>query len=397
GEPTGPAVVATMGANGGELVAGDGAFRLEVPAGALAERTEFSVQPIHNTAWGGLGGAWRVSPAMAFAAPVQLTFALTAADLDGTAAGAVGVARQDPDGYWVAFADGAVDGDAGTLTVETDDLGSQREVDLAAHWRIRLEPPTATVAPGATRALELTATANALQWPFPDDAQLDLGPPAPYVSDEDVAWTVTGSPAGTVSGDRGSATFTAPEHAPCDSVNAVVATLAGGLEPRSTLWIADACTPTTPTDHDTPIEPGEWVGQSLTEGSGFEYYAEVVWSFDRDDVGVQRFTPTGTVTASVYQGDCTIDPLTHTIGPQDGELFVDPLAMTWSGQGVTVWTVTVTCPGAVVTLPFPVAWFGDFDEILTSSGEIERNDGYQVIAGGDEADGTSISWSFLLH
>ena len=123
GAPRGAAVTATIGAGGGVLESADGKLRVEVPAGAVASATEFSVQPIENKAWGALdvaSGAWRLAPhGTTFAKPVRLTFRYEDADLDGTAPALLRLASQDDEGYWRLYRQTVVNAAQRTISVET--------------------------------------------------------------------------------------------------------------------------------------------------------------------------------------------------------------------------------------------------------------------------------------
>lgn len=63
GTATGAPASKTIGAEGGSLSSTDGRITVTIPAGALANDTQIAIQPISNTASGGLGAAYRLSPA----------------------------------------------------------------------------------------------------------------------------------------------------------------------------------------------------------------------------------------------------------------------------------------------------------------------------------------------
>ncbi|MBK9374333.1 MAG: hypothetical protein IPN03_11535 [Holophagales bacterium] len=101
GIPDGAAATATIGTGGGSVSSPDGRLTLTVPAGALSGPVSFTVQPVTNLAWGGLGRAYRLTPERTvFAKPATLTFALTADDTSVVSTGGLGVGFQDADGYW---------------------------------------------------------------------------------------------------------------------------------------------------------------------------------------------------------------------------------------------------------------------------------------------------------
>src|SRR5262245_38775453 len=75
GTPDGAPSVQTIGAGGGTITNAGAGFTIDIPAGALASDTEITVQPITNTAWGGIGQGVRLTPdGLTFTQPVTLTF-----------------------------------------------------------------------------------------------------------------------------------------------------------------------------------------------------------------------------------------------------------------------------------------------------------------------------------
>src|SRR5207237_2640407 len=86
GTPAGSPVTKVIGAAGGSLSAGDGGITVTIPPGALAGDVSIAIQPIGNTAAGGLGPAYRLTPpGQTFTQPVQVSFPYADADLNGTA------------------------------------------------------------------------------------------------------------------------------------------------------------------------------------------------------------------------------------------------------------------------------------------------------------------------
>ncbi len=79
----------------------DGRLELTVPPGALSSDIILSAQPITNTAFGGLGTAYRLEPdGTTFAKPVTLMFKAGAEDLGKVSIEGMGMAFQDAEGYW---------------------------------------------------------------------------------------------------------------------------------------------------------------------------------------------------------------------------------------------------------------------------------------------------------
>jgi hypothetical protein len=103
-------------AAGGSLASDDGGLTIDVPAGAVAAPTEFSVQRISNTS-PGVGASYRIGPTgVAFAQLVTLTFRPPVA---GTPVAGLSVMTRDAaTGFWTAVQQNlVVDPVAGTLTV----------------------------------------------------------------------------------------------------------------------------------------------------------------------------------------------------------------------------------------------------------------------------------------
>jgi hypothetical protein len=397
GVPIGPAITASLGPDGGELASEDGAFRLVVPAGALSAETELTLEPITNTAWGGLGDAWRLSPEVAFDAPVQLVFAYDDADLLGTTEDALGVATHDAEGYWRAFPDGAVDAEARTLTVETEDLagpeplahGAEGAADFARHWRFRLEPVEATVKRGGRKQLALKActyTEN-FGWPFFSEED-GLGPPQPYTHSADVTWKVTGAYEGTVSGDRSRGTYTAPRaRAAAGSLNFVTAAFEIGTRrfvPKTTIHI-DA-------------EPRTWVGDSTLSTGIFTFVHDLAWTLDHVNGTEEWYVPSGRVRLTVTAEECTFAPLEHEVVPTDGLLVIDTAAdpPTYAGYGTVGWTVHQTCDGHTVDLPTVASFFGKADGGVGPIGTIRLDGDLEIIEHSyDLGGGAKLSWRFI--
>lgn len=394
GTPIGDPVTVRVDEDGGTLASDDGLFRLVVPPDALAEETELTLQPITNTAWGGLGDGYRVSPALSFAVPVQIVFGYTDDDLLGTAAEALGIASQDSDGYWTGAGDGSTDTDARTLTLETADLGAPVSLgrggpgsaDFARHWRIRLEPAEATVKIGGVRKLDLTVCSATEIFDDWGSSEIVLGPPGPYTHPRPVEWSVSGVPAGTVTGDSRGATYRAPTTpAASGRTNNVSAVLDNGgtaLRLQSTIRIEGETT---------------WVGTTDVSGPEYRYTTEVTWTLDRTDGTEQWFVPTGDVALTLDTGSCTAAPLGADVVPTDGLLIVDRSTdpPTYSGYGTTVWALTLTCPDApTVNLPFPAPWFGDAEDLLLTLGTVQTEAETEVIRDSHEIEDATISWRF---
>lgn len=110
-----PVASASIGAAGGTLLSGDGQLALIVPAGALTTATTIGIAAIANTAPGGTGFGYRLTPdGLAFAKPVTLTLTPTYGQLGGSTLEHVKLTFQDAQKRWQLI---PVTADAGSKTV----------------------------------------------------------------------------------------------------------------------------------------------------------------------------------------------------------------------------------------------------------------------------------------
>ncbi len=213
GTPTGNGVIATIGVRGGRLTSGDGGVTVTVPAGAVSGDVKLGVQPISNTAAGGIGSAFRLTPAgQKFAKPIRISFTTDSTDLDGTATGALGLAYQDTKGFW-EWTQTPPDASAKHLTITTSHFG-----DWSKAAALRLKPTRTTVRIGGTVSLVATAcvqnAAGSVIYlasecvPIPDDL-------SSFGAVVGGTWAVNGigggqSSVGTVKGTGTSGVYSAP-------------------------------------------------------------------------------------------------------------------------------------------------------------------------------------------
>jgi hypothetical protein len=219
GMPTGPATTAVIGPEGGTLDSADGMLRLTIGPGALAEDTTIGIEPITNTAPGGLGTAYRLSPdGTTFANPVELAFVVEDGDLAGSVEDVLTIGFQDHEGLWWAAPESDVvrELDANTIAVSTTHFS-----DWSRLSGLQLRPPEQTVREGETIGLTVVdcQTQGGDEENLPSllaqcsiDAEL---PPLPGLVDE---WAVDGIRGGSetvgtvIAGSRpDQALYTAPE------------------------------------------------------------------------------------------------------------------------------------------------------------------------------------------
>ena len=221
GTPLGETLSVRIDGTGGSVSSADGSLKLTIPAGALGGPTTLGIQPVTNTAPGGGGTSFKLTPdGITFAKPVQLTYRYSDEDLVGTSADALGVAFQQADGTW-RMLQSTVDRGAKTVSVNTTHFTAWSMVK-----GFQLLPKQATVKPGGSVALK----AVVCYAPVVGDDELQ---PLGYRCDsegEDLApllpinpvgnWSVNGMPGGNgavgtvAAADSRSAAYTAPAQAP---------------------------------------------------------------------------------------------------------------------------------------------------------------------------------------
>jgi hypothetical protein len=141
GTPNGSPTTTTIGPAGGSLMSADGALQLIVPAGALTTDTALTIQPITNSAWGGVGPAYRLTPdGTTFATPVSLVFEVTDELVVGSAAAFLDGVVQDDSGYWYVLKQRTLDVAGGTLTCRTSHFS-----DYSLIEGVQIRPASATI------------------------------------------------------------------------------------------------------------------------------------------------------------------------------------------------------------------------------------------------------------
>lgn len=346
GTPDGAPTAGTIGTAGGALASSDALFEVAIPAGALAADTEIGIQPITNTAWGGIGKGYRLTPdGLSFAAPIQLTFQIPAETSASIAFAFLDVAFQDDAGFWYALRNETVDDAAGTVTATTTHFS-----DYSPIAGVQIEPLNASVPTGQTLALNVRYCMFETTPQDPDLVALvatcdgDLAPFGTFSN-----WSVNGvvggnASSGTIapSGEQ-HATFTAPASVP--GSNPVAVSVQTTFEGAQALLVSNVTITST---HDT------WAGNVHVDGGdGSSIDAAVTWNYDETNGSLVGYYPSGqvTYTPQPMDGDCTVvsvTPNTHLIARDDGFLSIDVSAspMTFYGDAVTVWSAVrcISCP-----------------------------------------------------
>ncbi|CCG98400.1 hypothetical protein FAES_0388 [Fibrella aestuarina BUZ 2] len=171
GKPIGAATTKTIGAAGGSLTTSDGKLTLTFPAGALANETLISVQPVENKAINGVGIAYEFGPdGSRFAKPVTFTYHYAPTELLGTTPQAMALASQNAEHVWLLERFVKVDPVSRTI---------QGKIDHFSWWSIitlfYMTPEAATLGPTNWVDLKIQQAADLPTIPTSADAdQLPL-------------------------------------------------------------------------------------------------------------------------------------------------------------------------------------------------------------------------------
>ncbi len=296
GTATGNPETKTIGTGGGTLTLLDGRLELTVPPGALSSEIILSAQPITNTAFGGLGTAYRLEPDGAtFAKPVTLIFKAGAEDLGKVSIEGMGMAFQDAEGYWKRLPGATFDAAAKTLTVATDHFTDYAPVAVTL-----LQPLAKTVKPGETVELELSNCYPVNVSTDPDDWRGYRCDNYFGVDESAKEWFVNGitggdGTVGTINGISDSARYIAPGEPPSPStVNASVKLTNGsGAEAQNVELFSQI----------TVSEPGDFKGAITInwQFSGLNFVITIndaTLTLKDDGIDETNYTLSGTATIS---------------------------------------------------------------------------------------------------
>jgi hypothetical protein len=371
---------ASIGPSGGSIQSADGRLTLKVPAGALAAPTTLSIAPITNTAPNAIGSGYSLSPAgVAFQGAAQLVLAYTNADLNGTGAGALGIASDDGSS-WQAILGGSLDPVARALTVPVSSTSpvptaaagrriqnARARGNLGPYGSVHIEPKSAVVPVRGRLTLSLnfvgpSSTSTSSRGFFA------LVPGGVLISD--VRWSVTGdflpnAPYGRISATAGlNAVYTAPNCIPQFnpvSVGASVRASGGGHFPATASVNANVRV----IERDWRIEVTYESRSRCVLGAAWslEYTRGHDGAFSLDDDGrvidyVPGLTHTQTTSPAWCPGfgnSCTQPALVSPIGDLNlsdvtGRLVSDGLI-----DNYFLLTVTVQVPGAGAQITFTCA------------------------------------------
>ena len=319
GTPVGEAVRATIGAEGGMLAAADGRLTVVIPAGALSADTALAIQPITNTAPGGRGQGYELSPdGQTFAEPVELRFRPNEDDLAGTALPFLNLELQEGEGYWQVL-DADRDTGASTLSVTT------------AHFSHYSPSTTLSLVPSATSVevesfkefvVQFCSTSYRDQTTgrFATFCKTWQTPTAALVLGD---WSVNGVKGGnstlgvaTYTGP-GSMSYEAPEQVPSDNpVTISIDAIDNEKRPIAPLTSQVRITPKgNPYSGTATWTQGSWQGS----GNGLKATATVEFQFAKKFTDWTDYTARGSIAVNVTSPDCK--PLDLTLPLLTDEAF----------------------------------------------------------------------------
>jgi len=389
GTPTASATTASLSPAGGSLTSADGQLTLTIPPGALSGPVDLTVQPLDNTANGGLLSGWRLGPdGTTFAKPITLTLKVPDGTIGTIPAGALGFASQRADGHWKWETDAAYDATAHTASATITHFS---DWSLVGGFNVR--PPYKKVKTGekALFAVAFCYSPNtgdddltALGYECDIDASdLDTAPllPTPNVERWSVDGTEGGSAAkGTVTWQQAKATYTAPAERPSpDTVS-----LSADVKWKSKGKLV--ATAVVAIDPPLRVYKGNVMHTINDSTTSVTMSGDVTWT--EVETSVDSFVPSGTVTASINVDGCT--PYTGSVHVGGGELDLNSPADGQYGFTVTFDPVDLNCGAAVVPftateLASPPCDTGGTPPSIMSG---------QVLSGSGTCYGGHLSWSF---
>ena len=333
GDPDGVATSATIGAAGGELASSDGLFTIVIPAGALTADTEIGIQPITNTAWGGRGKAYRLTPdGITFGALVSVVFSLEDDLLAGSDASLADIAVQRDDGVWGVLKNRQLDTSAGTITCTTGHFS-----DYSLIEGVQIRPPAAVVDVNQSVGLTVIYCGRQTIEGDPDLISLLISCDAeevPLGSFEN--WSVNGAVGGngtigTVSPTSGlQVGYTAPAQVP--TPNTVAVSVQTTFEGNNALLVSNI-----------KISGEEqWEGTFTSYSGSDAAQATITWVQTGTFGTMKMFAPTGSMHYTIGPSDCafvSLFPNTGIFSQTDGALLVDYATdpPTFSGGMGTAW------------------------------------------------------------
>ncbi|MBN8788348.1 MAG: hypothetical protein J0I84_14750 [Terrimonas sp.] len=215
GAPAGTAVTKTIGVNGGAITSTDGNISITIPAGALADNQEITIQPVVNKLPAAYGNAYRLTPhEIKFLKPVTIRFRYNEDSIKNTVPELLGIAYQDQTGKWFNAAEAALDKEHRTLSVSATHFS-----DWGFFPYFYIDPSEALVDPGAQLDLRVMATVPEDYGDIPQPDGSPLMQPYQPGSEYFGAWNYVGG--GSLEGQGNKAHYQAPNAVPTINPEAV--------------------------------------------------------------------------------------------------------------------------------------------------------------------------------
>ena len=203
GAVIGSPVSKIIGPAGGVLQSTDGLIDVTIPAGAVANTTEFKIQRIENTLQESQGPAYRLLPeGVKFLKPVTIRFSYASINMP---AKLLSLAYQDEDGYYHLMNKTERNTTDKTLSVQTTHFS-----DWSIFNFVGVTPNAATLAKGKTVEFTLFQSPLAVgESPTIDES--DILSPLPYTPANNIDWYKSpGGVGGVLVSSGATAQFTAP-------------------------------------------------------------------------------------------------------------------------------------------------------------------------------------------
>ncbi|MBO0952874.1 hypothetical protein [Fibrella forsythiae] len=219
GQPAGEATSKLIGPQGGSLTSADGTLELTLPAGALAQATTITIQPITNQAPHGLGLAYRFLPdGTQFARPATLTWHYKASAVAANDPDLLRVAFQGSDQTWYQVPGVEVDTATHQMSLPMPHFSDWSAYEVAEIEQLNLDGGPnlgAYLDFGASTSLAVTYARLAPLVPGSTDKPLEI---------KAITWSLPGGSAnGQLRGTGDRAVYTAPSGYPPQNPVTVVA------------------------------------------------------------------------------------------------------------------------------------------------------------------------------
>ncbi len=208
GEALKPSVVTKIGAEGGLLSSSDGMVNIVVPAGAVNQAMDFSVQIVTNTLENGIGVSYRILPGdVKFNKPIELIFELDGLEIEAWTFDLLYLAYQNKIGHHYLASDTELDRVGRKLKIKTTHFSDWSIVQL-----FDLEVSKEHVAVGDTAKIKLMWQMGHLLAPLIKDQP--IGDLIDYdVNSKALTWSI-GYGKGTLNAVGHTCVYTAPDRVP---------------------------------------------------------------------------------------------------------------------------------------------------------------------------------------